>query len=1261
MSTTTTLANTNFISSEALTSYWSEPELKISKFSYGHRIKPLTPVDRSPVVFVNGIPSTHNKVNAAIALLEQSKDTNCRRILKTAGHELADLDNIHQLADRARAWYDPTARTIKAGLIAYLRTSMIKPSRVGPFIRDTDGHVRDPAATVTVHGRKPQDVVRAIAKALPNPAIVGRGAHRMSPDDALAWIEAWEDGDLARCHAIEASYGTPHPFHPGAHPKTMRVQWIAAVAGEVPAGRIWNSTYWPSPVGPLSKNTIETYLVTARCAHPTHLTHSQRRAWVRHHLQGDKRAVDMLSLEAEKRAKTGAGPLTHTPVEHADVLTQRPWTDFVEEPTKLWGFFALYSYLSFHDIEAPANARWKTLVAIVDKHREASAGTDTYDPAQLTFRLAPDQPDLSGYHRKIILLDEHDRPWLFKPEPDEQHRFRPETEHYAHEIARRVGFRTAESALITFDGRYGQVQVMHDVAHNLNGWSGADFTRLNRHQLCDLAAEHVLDWLLDNDDSHGENIVVTAVGHVIGIDKGRAFRYYGGWNGLSADGGADTNCKLVYTQLYDACAAGHIATRDMNIMYRHALAAARRIQRTPDQAIEPLVRAAVAHRPHYKPSWYQPVCDHAPTTTDELVAAVLHRKNTIEADIHTLWSRIYARAGLPAPDLNDGIITHNPDDHPIYTGLHHPALHDAVTMGKSYGVATFFAGTGIEDAHILLWRERDPHGIFRIRGHMKLRCTTLSLVSGWFYRTLNKQRYGYAATPPSPTLPQENAIYGAIISAAKTVSFHSEDGRYNEDKLIALDLAQKNLHLDLKTVGCGKAEHLRERAKLYLGYIDRILKHKADKTKSQEGDFPQYQYVPTEPPAPPKPTFTLTTESSYRDAATLTNRPVLADDGELILSGQRLARIDRNTCGQFGHMYVLTLPTGERIEFRDGNTAAALAQTGELTFTIPDEDTIAESLHRIEAQLADIGLSLQPADAEDLELFYWRHLAGICDSRYDTIEGGTGPKGNPQPQRFKDYRDRLGTAYADRDGELGMWRHAFAAMTSRGDIDAFIAAGGHLPRFGRHDLRSPHRPGGKPYWVRFDMPDPYKHELPSLCYRSGPGAVVATGAAMSTEARMRHLAFWKPGMSSTEDMGYGSSSFVFLRQNLEKSTDGNNVFASPAVLARTSTYAFASDHYGRIESRRGSCPFAEEHFTVYRDSGNEVLVKNTLTLLDDIEILAFKTDQARHRAIRELAAHGITVIRGVPVAVRLIRHRDYKARLTAIAAVRNTYPQAAKR
>jgi hypothetical protein len=1124
------------------------------------------------------------------------------------------------------------------------------------FDRDNNGHCVPvaPIAAIPTTTKDMKAAIRAIRAAVGNGKVVGNGYTLLAKGDLESWLRSWYSGDLHHCWEIEdAAVVATNPRHPGHpdNPDTHRVQWAAVVAPQTPAG-VLPPGDWPDAAGHWSLAEVDNYLIAAQHQHARHLELADRRDWVIAHRAGMKWRVDELSLRAQQRHHQGFMALTGPPQYlHLDDCAEL-FESATDHPVNLWGKPALIAYAHCHQLPYPTS--YSQLRQAVERHLADAKTTAAFT---VTFALAADQPTLSGYHRKLVLVDNYGRNWLFKPAPEGK-RFRADTEHAAHVLARRWGFRTAESRLIEFDGEYGQAQRMFDERRHLAGYTGADFAALTTAQLCAVAREHVLDWALDNDDSHGENIIITDRGHAVGIDKARAWAYFGAWDGLSGHGSANSNAQLVYTELYTAIKNHHLARDTVDTIYRSVLARARRMQQLPDSVLATIIAAAVKDRPHYHPpSYRQPIPD-APTNAAELIAAATARKNNLVDDITGLWTRVYERAGWQPP-AETTALGENHQGHRLHAGLHSPDLHAAVLATKSYGTPAFVAGTDIEDCHVLLWREKGPDGVFRVRGHAKIRQgPAFAAVRNWLIGR---------AVPVDLTkadnwlIPGEEWWYACIIDNAQTPG--SGEHSYKWQWLTgpsgvteAMATAEKNALASLHHDPTGVHAATLEAVALYRDvYIPALRYQHANKITYVEGSLPRYTYHPHTPPS----TDGIRVELRPASRAAASHEPEirLDDNGDLVLSDQLLTNNAETHLGQPGLMWLTTLPTGEQIEVRgltcDTNTP--LTQQGLLQFTIPDQATITGSLERIAHQLRDMGLDLRPADTLDLELFYWRHLHAVLDERCDTRAGGARTLGRAAAvNAFRAAVDHKAQWSSVRDDEAAMWRAAFAHLAADPQqFTAFLAEERYLPHLPHLDLRNPDQPCGRPYWMRFDVtePDWADLQMPSCYYRTGPRFIVETGAAMATEARMRTFAIWKSGQSSAEDMVAGSGNFIFTRNNYQN-TGKPTVLFHPRIAARTSTYSFNGDQFGKIMNRAAMSPFDFKTMISYSCSGNEMLVKDTIGLLDDIEVLLFPTETQRAKAIAVLAARGVTEIRGVPVVARFIVRGSEATKAAAVAAAR---------
>lgn len=1059
----------------------------------------------------------------------------------------------------------------------------------------------------------------AVAFGPPGAPVVGHHVEDLVDCDQDRWLKAWTTGDLHACHELEAKVCTPHPAHPGApgHEGTHRVRWQAEMEGEIPAGvRIPGA--WRSPSVTPHPGEVEAYMIAAGMAHRRGIMSTGRHDWVKAHMRGQTRTVDRLSRTAKKHLDLCAAQqswfMPYNDVEPVTPHGSDNPDDYTALPIECWPVSAVYTYTARHDLPV-AHDTYTAHLDAAQVHQSTllcQHVVDAIDPHYQLTAAPDDATALGGYHRKHVLVDQHTRRWLFKPAPDPEHTFRVDTEHEAHRLAQTFGYRTADSRLHTHDGLYGQAQRMLPVTRDL---TGVDLTTLSTDQLTDIAREHLLDWALDNDDCHRQNIVELHDGTIVGIDKGRAWRYFGAWPGLTGDHHADTNCALVYTALYDAIAAHAIDQDRVDQIYRAVHARAMRMQRVPDDVVAQHVTRAVAHRPHFRPSSYQRTTAAAPTNAQELITAAIARKNQLVPDMTTLWAAVYQRAGWTPPDVS-ALLGENNDGARLYAGLLDPDLPAAVTRTKSYGTPTFVAGRDIDDAHVLLWRERETDGTVLYRGETRLNGTAAKALAHRCGAGLN-------------TAMHEDLLDTSAHLAAGLYRYANramtDGGFYVTDYLTGMLASAK------KTGG--------PMGDFYAERLTDLLHHIKTNTLTQEHPAVRGPQLYLPPPPTPGDTTRIDVTHISRRAASTTCVPKLDDDGELRLHDTTLITVGGLEGGHTGNGYLITLPTGERIEFRPPTSEVRASHHGVLRFTLNPAHPVPDGLRRVDAALTELGVPLTPATPADLELFYWRHLHGIISNRSDSK-----PTATTQP--YQELHERCHATHLDKKinrlpaKENTAWRYVFAALTHDQQVEDWVTAGQHLPRIGHPDLRRPHQAAGRPHWERFDVTveDWSQVPMPGTIYQTGPLNVLRTGACFSTEERIRALALWKSGMSSPTDQCNGSSHYLFLRLGREDKTC--TLLFSPRVLARTSTYGFDGDLYGRLEERINSAYFAFTDATTWNSDSNEVMVKHTLTVLDDVELILCNSTEERQAALARFAAYGITHLRGVPVEHRLLVNGD---------------------
>ena len=376
----------------------------------------------------------------------------------------------------------------------------------------------------------------------------------------------------------------------------------------------------------------------------------------------------------------------------------------------------------------------------------------------------------------------------------------------------------------------------------------------------------------------------------------------------------------------------------------------------------------------------------------------------------------------------------------------------------------------------------------------------------------------------------------------------------------------------------------------------------------------------------------------------VTYRPAASKAGVLNTATNEFTASDSEISNfDFGNMYEIDFGNTV-VEYRPWHGSdVAPAQQGLLKFRKKDWEGDDASIDEILDVMRHMGLDLDPASEESMELFYYRHLFAQIGDRKE-----------------KDGSTKYGTAYkaiqADLQGkpdlsnseELAIHKAAWTNALGADVVEKID----WLPKFSR---MRPQVSGetsadddnfpmgtGKPYWTRpvtsyKDLKSIYGNgsKLPmSSMHSTGDSLKVAkSGTYMSSEERYRVLSQgFKSGMSSHSDAtSHSSSAVVYIRQGLSFSDSGYEAaFYHPRILMRTHNYAFSGDSYGDNDQKKSS-HWDIKAMSKFTGGGNELMVKNAVSVLDDILFLKFYSEADRQEAIQYYKGLGITMIHGIPI------------------------------
>lgn len=311
------------------------------------------------------------------------------------------------------------------------------------------------------------------------------------------------------------------------------------------------------------------------------------------------------------------------------------------------------------------------------------------------------------------------------------------------------------------------------------------------------------------------------------------------------------------------------------------------------------------------------------------------------------------------------------------------------------------------------------------------------------------------------------------------------------------------------------------------------------------------------------------------------------------------------------------------------NDGVPRAQQGLLKFSHDDWDGSSSDIEKVFSVLSSMGLDFDPGTEEGLELYYWRHMYGIIQDRADgsttydeTIKAiqakfAAKPEMNPT-EELKVLREAWALSIGKDKVDKAPWRPQFARLNQAlsADDDQFTS--------------------GKPRWVHPQFSYAALHKVygdtvaaSSLSNNSLATNIAMSGAALSTEERLRVLGQWLGGMSSEADQGHGSSSFIFTRQNFV--TSARQVYYHPRVSGLTHNYSYNTDHYGEVDYKKTQAYFDIPKSADRHSSDNELLIKNSLSMMDDIIALVMPSAAERDKVIKHYESMGVKTLHGLPL------------------------------
>lgn len=900
--------------------------------------------------------------------------------------------------------------------------------------------------------------------------IIGQHVAKMPTYDRTQWIIAFRDGNFEKMYNLEVSAAAEEKkahnsgyLHPGfaTNTETHKIAWAAAVDGEISALTDVPGNWSSTGISPSAKE-LDNYLISAQMQNPTYLSLPEKRNWVTFHRKGEKSSVDQLSATAALRKKNGAEELTEAPVWTDDLKPTKSYEILFEStdlPNTGWSRDAANDYVA----DNPDNQELQAAVATANENYGSYDGAKygviayfnqkkvEYDEAakQIHYVKTPTQTVEKGTH-PIFEYDDFNghgplgNHYFFKPSPQGDN-YRSEAEHLGHEFGWKFGFSTADSKLVELDGKYGQLQ--KDLG-GVTDLSGYDFSTLTPSQIADIGREHILDWFLDNDDTHSANMKILTNGQVVGIDKGRAFKHYGHWNGLSPDG-MNTNTQTVYSKMFDAIQSGKLSKADVDEAYVAIQRRAQQMSKVSDSKIAEMLAEGMKNRSVWDIS-YSIDGKKVPNNLDGLTAAVNDRKSKLPEQIEAMWQKLYTSAGwsdLPKPPpaaLGEG----------HYAGLGESHFHQAAFKVNAGGVSALIGGNYSTTGSAIAWGTTNKNGTKDMFTQMELD----HIADADVYSKLQ------AMAPDAPQSATANHStfsadeYGAFYSrdyyrAMATIVKHNDDKEYNSDRISDYETAKIRMQKDWDhwspalvgdenelvkfpsgaAVPVTQLGQYRQMMEFYRGHeaeLDASIATKVEFPVASKTKFEAYQLAPkakhfsngseslVELPSgewlhsTPGGVSTISGEQQKELIShAIWSEMAPPPEGPKNYGGAIVSLQDKpfETKGKMdtetgvistgtasvggwtsGREYAVELPTGEKIYFRNrGKTNTLKSQSGRLTIHVPkaaSSEDYAAGLERAQAWMESyMGLDRGDVDDESAELIYWKQMLPILTRRNHTV------------------------------------------------------------------------------------------------------------------------------------------------------------------------------------------------------------------------------------------------------------------------------------
>ena len=907
-------------------------------------------------------------------------------------------------------------------------------------------------------------------------------------------------------------------------------------------------------------------------------------------------------------------------------------------------------------------------------------------PAQVehAYSYKPNQSALGGAHTKAEYLDEDQNVWMWKKA---QTKGVAEGEALAHDIGWDLGFdmadiRYAEGWQVPGKGTFphGTVQKFHQgVKGNMQD---VPVGAMTPQQLSELQEHQVFDWLISQHDTHNENILVMADGHLVPIDKGQAFKFFGNDKLEVGYKPAGNFGRPVYYDLWDDYAAGKV---DLDLDAIDNVLA--RIDQLDDD--EYLAKMLAYAKQRFKDGGSDQFLPSKLRSPEKLAQAMLERKRGIREDFTAFYQEQAKRRGVSwkpvwetrlegaTPELIEEV-----GQATVAAGITTPitqAVADDVQKLGYGGRAIHLAGKDVNQSQALVYTEKAANGKTVLRLELRLEPEAERRVTTLLRELKDDAGAGMAVGKASGPTGVADPFWGHVLSYAKTVGAHADDGAYNVEtvkkakfaleKWEALATNKQAKAKDLLAAGDidgwataqAEAEQLAHYGKAYDLLADAQAKgikppfpiEQYDATKAKQAWLAKAPEAPkTKTVEPAKTVFTKLEVG--RDRYARTNAT-----GEF-LERQRTGKDTDILVGNhysYGSGWDKTDPGGRSIgrqwdgsmsvngskvtmHYRGYDTTAAVQRKGLMDLELEGWDGSADDIEKLLAAVDRLGVDVRLATAEDEALSYWRQLSGSWKHsvEYENPSAASGPYAKVR-KTIDDIEAKVAKAgNLTPHQEAALHREAWAEVF--GD-DAVARAPERITH--RRNIKGEEM--GYGHIDRFDLPE----DMASLW---GKQAGYVHGTNHMTSEQLTNFAgaettqdLLRVGSidlakttSAADDLYTGGAGGTFASPGWSSWSGGRDiVVGSPAQIdRRVSTYGYTGDRYGALDQRKVGTYLDPTKAGHKSPGGSEYVIRGGVSYGDDMEVMIVRTKSKHAGMLADLRRQGVTEIRGRPIEERIL-------------------------